>query len=105
MSESLRQPSHTVIERVSSRTGTSDTPSGAPGAIFKVTLYLDRDTDDFMEAVRMEGLTSRPKVDVSRSAVVRLAVRRLMDQMTPAEVKSHLEAQPVSNGGPGRKRR
>ena len=36
------------------------------GATFKVTLYVDRATDEFMEAARVEGLTSRPKVDVSR---------------------------------------
>jgi len=82
----------------------SPSPNDA-GTTFKVTLYVDRRTDDFMEATRVEGLTSRPKVDVSRSAVVRLALRRLMDDMTPAEVKSVLQAQPVREGVPGRKRR
>ncbi|NNM96395.1 MAG: hypothetical protein HKL89_02155 [Candidatus Dormibacteraeota bacterium] len=75
------------------------------GATFKVTLYVDQDTDEFMEAARVKGLTSRPKVDVSRSAVVRLALRRLMDEMSPAEVKSFLAAEPVRSTGPGRKRR
>lgn len=83
-------------------------PTPAPaelGATFKVTLYVDRDTDEFMEAVRVEGLTSRPKVDVSRSAVMRLALRRLMDEMSPAEVKTLLAGQTVRSTGPGRKRR
>jgi hypothetical protein len=84
-------------------------PKPAPselGATFKVTLYVDRDTDEFMEATRVEGLTSRPKkVDVSRSAVVRLALRRLMDEMSPAEVKTLLASQAVRSTGPGRKRR
>jgi hypothetical protein len=75
------------------------------GAPFKVTLYVDRDTDEFMETVRVEGLTSRPKVDVSRSAVVRLALRRLMDEMSPVEVKALLADQAVRSTGPGRKRR
>jgi hypothetical protein len=75
------------------------------GVTFKVTLYVDRDTDEFMEAARVEGLTSRPKVDVSRSAVVRLALRRLMDEMSPAEVKTLLAGQAVRSTGPGRKRR
>jgi len=75
------------------------------GVTFKVTLYVDRDTDEFMEAARVEGLTSRPKVDVSRSAVVRLALRRLMDEMSPAEVKTLLAGQVVRSTGPGRKRR
>lgn len=77
----------------------------ATGATFKVTLYVDRQTDEFMEATRVTGLTSRPKVDVSRSAVVRLALRRLMDEMSPAEVKTLLEHQAVHSTGPGRKRR
>lgn len=80
-------------------------PAAPPEPTFKVTLYVDRRTDDFMEATRVEGLTSRPKVDVSRSAVVRLAVRRLMDEMSPAEVKQLLERQTVHRSGPGRKRR
>jgi len=75
------------------------------GVTFKVTLYVDRDTDEFMEAARVEGLTSRPKVDVSRSAVVRLALRRLMDEMSPGEVKTLLAGQAVRSTGPGRKRR
>lgn len=75
------------------------------GATFKVTLYVDRATDEFMEAARVEGLTSRPKVDVSRSVVVRLALRRLMDDMSPGEVKTLLIAQAVRSTGPGRKRR
>jgi hypothetical protein len=79
-------------------------PPGS-GATFKVTLYVDRATDEFMEAARVEGLTSRPKVDVSRSAVVRLALRRLMDDMSPGEVKTLLIAQAVRSTGPGRKRR
>lgn len=75
------------------------------GPTFKVTLYVDRATDEFMEAARVAGLTSRPKVDVSRSAVVRLALRRLMEERSPAEVKSMLASQPVRGSGPGRKRR
>jgi len=75
------------------------------GVTFKVTLYVDRDTDEFMEAARVAGLTSRPKVDVSRSAVVRLALRRLMDEMSPAEIKTLLAGQTLRSTGPGRKRR
>ena len=71
----------------------------------KVTLYVDRDSDNFMEAARVEGLVARPKVDVSRSAVVRLALRRLMLEMSAAEVKALLEQQEVRQSGPGRKRR
>jgi len=58
-----------------------------------------------MENSRIEGLTARPKVDISRSAVVRLALRRLMDEMSPTEVKTLLTRQEVRSTGPGRKRR
>lgn len=75
------------------------------GAPVKVTLYVDRQADEFMEAARVEGLTSRPKMDLSRSAVVRLALRRLMEEMSPAEVKTLLEHRAVPQTGPGRKRR
>lgn len=78
---------------------------GVMGAPVKVTLYVDRDSDEFMETVRVEGLTARPKVDVSRSAVVRLALRRLMREMSAADVKALLEQQEVRSSGPGRKRR
>ncbi len=78
---------------------------GVVGAPVKVTLYVNRDSDEFMEAVRVEGLVARPKVDVSRSAVVRLALRRLMSEMSAAEVKVLLEQQEVRSVGPGRKRR
>ena len=75
------------------------------GAPVKVTLYVDRDLDEFMEATRVAGLIARPKVDISRSAVVRMALRRLMSEMSAAEVKTVLEKQNVRNSGPGRKRR
>ncbi len=82
---------------------TSATPDlGTP---VKVTLYVDRQADEFMENSRIEGLTARPKVDISRSAVVRLALRRLMDEMSPTEVKTLLTRQEVRSTGPGRKRR
>ncbi|RJK92529.1 hypothetical protein [Vallicoccus soli] len=95
-------------EKTAGAEPTPPTPSPSPeeiGATFKVTLYVDRSTDEFMEAARVAGLTSRPKVDVSRSAVMRLALRRLMDDMTPEQVKQHLEAQAVRTTGPGRRRR
>jgi hypothetical protein len=80
---------------------TTGVPSGSP---IKMTLYVDPEADEFMEAARVQGLTARPKVDISRSAVVRLAMRRLMEEMTPGEVKVLLEGQQVTSG-PGRKRR
>ena len=94
-------PAASITEPEAQRPGPSPADTGTT---YKVTLYVDRATDEFMEAARVEGLTSRPKVDVSRSAVVRLALRRLMENMSPAEVKALLEGQAV-RAGPGRKRR
>ena len=103
-----RSQSQARIDDVPPPAQASALPPPAPeetGATFKVTLYVDRQTDEFMEATRVIGLTSRPKVDVSRSAVVRLALRRLMDEMSPTEVKTILEHQAVRSSGPGRRRR
>lgn len=75
----------------------------APG--LRVTLYVDQESDAFMEAARIAGLVARPKTDISRSAVVRLALRRLMSEMTAEEVKEHLQNQVLTTQGPGRKRR
>jgi len=71
----------------------------------KLTLYLDQDIDRYLEDVRIQGLTAQPRVDVSRSAVVRLALRRLRSEMTPDQVKSLLAAQPTNGARTGRKRR
>lgn len=71
----------------------------------KLTLYVDADLDRYLEDVRIHGLTSRPKVDVSRSAVVRLALRRLRDDMTSEQVKTLLAEQPTDPTRTGRKRR
>lgn len=58
-----------------------------------------------MEAARIAGLLAQPKTDISRSAVVRLALRRLMAEMSADEVKEHLQSQVLTTQGPGRKRR
>lgn len=94
------QASSTPTERAAEKPA----PESA-GAPVRVTLYVDRQADEFMEAARILGLSSRPKVDISRSAVVRLAMRRLMADMTPEQVKELLERQEVRADGPGRKLR
>jgi hypothetical protein len=48
-----------------------------------VTVYLEKADDDFLETITHTGRTSRPKVGVSRSAVVQLALARLKDQLSP----------------------
>lgn len=92
-----RPPSKPIV-----RPAASDTVVEPP---VKLTLYLDQDIDRYLEDVRIQGLTSRPKVDVSRSAVVRLALRRLRAEMTPEQVKTLLAGQPTDGSRTGRKRR
>ena len=83
------------------------TPRANDAPTFKVTLYLDQVMDDFMERARVEGLTARPKVDVSRSAVARLALERLMADMTPKEIKTLIGGRAARSaaGRTGRPRR
>jgi len=86
----------------------SDGPPATATAVeppIKMTFYVDQDMDRYLEDVRIQGLTSRPKVDVSRSAVVRLALRRLREEMNPEQVKALLAAQPTDPTKTGRKRR
>lgn len=87
-----------AVEVVPATSGTVEPP-------VKMTFYVDQAMDRYLEDVRIQGLTSRPKVDVSRSAVVRLALRRLREEMTPEQVKALLAAQPTDPTRTGRKRR
>ncbi|MCW2539646.1 MAG: hypothetical protein JWN95_1371 [Frankiales bacterium] len=54
------------------------------------SIYLDAAADDYLEAVRRVGRKSKPKVDASRSAVVRLALARLSSELTPEEALAEL---------------
>jgi len=69
------------------------------------TLYLDESLLEFLEEARIAGLVSRPRLDISKSAVVRLALRRLQQDMTIDEIRDHLRAQPTDPTKTGRKRR
>ena len=42
--------------------------------------------------------------DATRSAVVRLALTRLAEQLTPAEIVAELQRSAATHSGPGRKR-
>lgn len=67
------------------------------------SVYLEQRQDDYLRAVRAEGFARR--LDVTASAVVRLALNRLASEMTPGEVADHLTRYPMVEGAPGRKRR
>ncbi len=70
----------------------------------KASIYLDETTDAYLETVRTAARTVKPRVDATRSAVVRLALNRLAEQFTPAEVVAELQRSAAAHSGPGRKR-
>jgi hypothetical protein len=69
-----------------------------------VTVYLEQGDDDFLETITHTGRTSQPKVAVSRSAVVRLALERLKDQLAAGDMVDELAAR-GDQQGTGCKRR
>ncbi len=75
------------------------------GALEKRSFHVDAYVNDYLRDVEREVLDRNDrKLDVSSSAVVRLAFRVLAGQMTPAQVVDRLAATPTTDG-PGRKRR
>lgn len=70
----------------------------------KVSIYLDGTTDAYLETVRTAARATKPRVDATRSAVVRLALNRLAEQLAPAEVVAELQRSAAAHNGPGRKR-
>lgn len=80
-------------------------PAGEQAPPRPATLYLDNNLLEFLEEARIAGLVSRPRLDISKSAVVRLALRRLQQDMAIDEIRDHLRAQPTDPTKTGRKRR
>lgn len=79
-------------------------PAAGGSELAKVSIYLDESTDTYLETVRAAARTTRPRVDATRSAVVRLALNRLAGQLTPGEVVAELQRNAAGHTGPGRKR-
>lgn len=71
----------------------------------KVGVYLEEPQEDFLEAVRIAGNALRPRVTLSASAVVRLAMDRLMAELSAEDVRDTLMAKPLDPTTPGRPRR
>lgn len=71
----------------------------------RITVYVDDVHDLFMDEVRFAGARRRPRIDVSRSAVVRFALERLQGEMTPEQLYNAIAAKPVDPKAIGRKRR
>lgn len=79
-------------------------PASTSTDLTKVSIYLDEPTDSYLETVRAAARTARPRVDATRSAVVRLALTRLADQLNPTQVVAELQRSAATHIGPGRKR-
>lgn len=83
---------------------TAVTPPASGTDLTKVSIYLDDTTDASLEIVRAAARATKPRVDATRSAVVRLALTRLAEQLTPAEIVAELQRSAATHSGPGRKR-
>jgi Arc/MetJ-type ribon-helix-helix transcriptional regulator len=104
----VEQPPDKATSSASSRidpAAAAATSVGEGTASRPATLYLDESLLEFLEEARIAGLVSRPRLDISKSAVVRLALRRLQQDMTIDEIRDHLRAQPTDPTKTGRKRR
>jgi hypothetical protein len=77
----------------------------APAPIVRVTSYVDESQDAYLDDVKFVGVRQRTKIDVSRSAVMRFALERLMADMTPEQAYEAIAAKPVDSKASGRKRR
>jgi hypothetical protein len=71
-----------------------------------VTIYLDDDDDDLLEGTTHIGRTTRPKVAISRSAIIRYALKELYARKTHEQIVEELRPRGGPYGvGIGRKRR
>jgi hypothetical protein len=76
-----------------------------PQAQIRVTVYVEETHDAYLENVRFVSAHRRPRIDVSRAAVVRYALDRLIADMTPEQVYQTIAGKPVDPKATGRKRR
>lgn len=82
-----------------SNTGDVDQP------LMRATIYVDSVSDAWLEDIAVLGRRSRPRIDASRSAVVRMALERLRRDMTPEQITAELHARAqIAPKRPGRKR-
>lgn len=80
----------------------ADSPANPP--LIQITTMLEEPHVDWLDEIRILGLTSKPKIDITRSAILRLAVTRLREQMQVNEIAQWFLSQPEQTTT-GRKRR
>ena|SRR5579884_647766 len=68
-----------------------------------IPFYYDPENEAFLWEIQQEAVSRRVKVPAS--AVLRLAMRRLQDQMPPARIVQELSGPPETTGKRGRPRR
>ncbi len=74
-----------------------------PAPLRAAQFYIDGDSDEYLRHVRAEALARR--LDVTASAVVRLALHRLMRELNPPQGAAQLAEPPAWQEGAGRRRR
>lgn len=101
--EVTAQPSQSGGRSRSSAPRKSSSAHQADQALRPAQFYVGVEVDRYLREVRSQAVVRR--LDVTASAVVRLAMERLMAELTPEQVTDQL-AQPLADHkGAGRKRR
>lgn len=77
--------------------------ASAAGPLRPAQFYIDDSIDGYLRSIRAEALVR--KLDVTGSAVVRLAMHRLMQELTPQQVTNRLAEPTAPRSSAGRKRR
>ncbi len=68
-----------------------------------IPFYLDQDNEDFLWEIAKEAVERQEKIPAT--AVLRLALRRLQDQMSPARIVQELSVPVPTEGKKGRPRK
>lgn len=92
-----------VLSAASDETFVSQTTSVGTGPLRPAQFYIDDAIDGYLRSIRAEALVR--KLDVTGSAVVRLALHRLMQELTPQQVTNRLAEPAAPRSSAGRKRR
>lgn len=79
-------------------------PTG-PSALIRATVHLNAEEDRYLERIAFAGKSASPKIDISRSAVVRLAIAKLEQAMSDDAIVAALGARAGVGPGGGRPRR
>jgi hypothetical protein len=88
--------------RSSGKASPQKQPVSAAAGLRAAQFYVDDRCDDYLSEVRIEAI--RRRADVSGSAVVRFALHRLIEELSPAQIADRLAVPAAESSGSGRKR-